>query len=219
MRKPPHSRLRATLLPLALGTCGSIGLQAVSAPLGHADHPRHGQHADRSAAGNRLGRFLGIGWSDGYHACPGCLEASRTPASVDHFHVSPPAAVLAPGLPAAPWPAAPVEWLPPQTAEPIPEEFSLPRPPAEAPAPLPPPAAAAPQPQPASLPLPQAGVPQHGSAASLRPAERRVRSHSPRRLPKPAGLEQDAAELSVLRTPPAALRPVSLPLRPWEPNR
>lgn len=77
--------LRRVRMPLTVGICGSFALSAIAAPTAHADHaaiargpaqpfvagyPRGAAHTGGWSAARRLGRMLGMGWGDGYHAWP-----------------------------------------------------------------------------------------------------------------------------------------------------
>lgn len=96
--------LRRVRLSIALGSCGGFAFGVLAASTAQADHPpayRHPAevHAAAHASGgtnrwdwlvpDRIERIFGVGWGDGYHACPeGCphrsavhVPAPVTPAS------------------------------------------------------------------------------------------------------------------------------------------
>ncbi|WP_164104609.1 hypothetical protein [Candidatus Laterigemmans baculatus] len=87
MRTSLHSTLRSLTLPLTLACCSGTVLSTAAVPAAGADfgfsgHAR-GQENRATPAGNQLGRWLGIGWGDGYHACQ--------PRRAGHLADAPPA--------------------------------------------------------------------------------------------------------------------------------
>lgn len=92
--------LRRVGLSLVAGSCGSFVCGGLAASTAHADHPPFCHHAATvpSAAHvggepdrwdwlkpDRIGRIFGVGWGNGYHACPECRahrSAVHIPAPV-----------------------------------------------------------------------------------------------------------------------------------------
>jgi hypothetical protein len=92
----------------------------------------------RGQSPNTIGRYLGVGWSDGYHSHTACPPkppiVHHRPAPVPVVTTMPPvaAAMPAPARPQIPWwkiPATPVE---PAPAEPAASSAAQPAPPAQA---------------------------------------------------------------------------------------